>query len=154
MTIIMKPTNNFDIAQLALVMRREDRQEVYAATGKGPLEALQEANEVSCDTFTAWADGHVLCGLGIRPGSLVRGGIASPWFLSSVYLPGHTRELLVLSRRAIIVWLAEYEVLVNYVDARYNKSLRWLRKLGFVIHDPMPYGYLGLPFHRVEIRRN
>lgn len=153
MSVVMKPTTDFDIAQLALVMRKEDREEVYAATGLGPLDALREANMVSRDTFTAWADGRVLCGLGIRPGSLV-GGTASPWFLSSVYLPDHTREFLKLSKRAVAAWLNEYEVLVNHVDARYTKSLRWLKKLGFNIHDPVPYGYLGLPFCMVEKRRS
>lgn len=156
MSIIVKPTNDFDIAQLATHMRREDRAEIYAARGLGPLETLREINANSCDIYTGWADGHVLFGLGIEPASLVGGSAASPWFLASAYLtmPKYTREFLRRGKRAVAAWAKEYDLLVNYVDARYTTSIRWLSWLGFTIHEPEPYGYLGLPFHRIEIRRS
>ena len=149
--IHIRETTEADLIALAECMREEDKAEVYAAEGKSPLRALQDANKVSRDTYTAWDGDDILCSLGIIPLTLV-GGTASPWFLSSTHLPKHPRALLFNSRHVVDAWAGQYDLLVNWVDARYTKSIRWLRKLGFTIHDPLPYGYSQLPFHMFERR--
>jgi hypothetical protein len=45
-----------------------------------------------------------------------------------------------------------YDLLVNYVDSRNKKSIRWLKWLGFEIFPAEPAGILGIPFHRFEKR--
>ncbi len=57
------------------------------------------------------------------------------------------------SRPMIEVMLAEFSHLENYVDARYKKCIRWLKWLGFVIHDAVPFGVQGLRFHKFEMRQ-
>lgn len=46
---------------------------------------------------------------------------------------------------------------VNYVDVRNTKAVKWFRWLGFEVSDPVPYGLNGELFHRFtnarEIRR-
>ena len=145
------PTTREHLLRLATTMRQADRDEIYAAEGKTPFQGLTDANKVSRDTFTATARGHVLCSFGVIPLTKV-GGIASPWFLSSEYLPEHPRALLCYSRDAITHWRKEYDLLVNFVDARYTMSIRWLEKIGFTIHPAEPYGFLQLPFHMFEMR--
>jgi len=49
--------------------------------------------------------------------------------------------------------LAGYSHLENWVDARNTKAINWLRWLGFTVHDPVPFGVAGLPFHRFDMRR-
>ena len=44
------------------------------------------------------------------------------------------------------------EVLINYTDARYTKALRWLRWLGFHMHEAVPYGVNGELFHPMTLR--
>ena len=151
--VLMTEMTNEDLVELSEVMRDEDRAEVYAATGEDALTVLREMLSVSRDTYTFRSpDGsELLCCMGIRPATAL-GGTAMPWFLSSVYLPKYPRELLAHSRAAIGVWKQEYNVLVNFTDARYTKAIRWLSKIGFTIHPPAPYGFSQLPFHRVEIR--
>jgi hypothetical protein len=46
-----------------------------------------------------------------------------------------------------------YPYLVNYVDARNRKSIKWLKWLGFEFEDkPKPMGVAGLPFYKFELR--
>ncbi len=37
---------------------------------------------------------------------------------------------------------------VNHVDARNVKAVKWFRWLGFLVSDPEPYGPNGALFHR------
>jgi hypothetical protein len=41
---------------------------------------------------------------------------------------------------------------VNYVDARNLKAVKWFQWLGFEVSDPEPYGPKGLLFHRFTNR--
>jgi hypothetical protein len=37
----------------------------------------------------------------------------------------------------------DYDILVNYVDNRYEAAIRWLRVLGFWVGEPEVYGTSG-----------
>jgi hypothetical protein len=43
---------------------------------------------------------------------------------------------------------------VNYVDARNTKAVKWFRWLGFEVSDPVPYGPNGALFHRFTNARD
>jgi hypothetical protein len=42
---------------------------------------------------------------------------------------------------------------VNYVDARNVKAVKWFRWMGFEVSDPVPYGINGELFHAFRTRR-
>jgi hypothetical protein len=42
--------------------------------------------------------------------------------------------------------------LVNFVHAENTTSVRWLRRLGFTVHEAQAFGALGEPFHPFEMR--
>ena len=149
--IKIEPTTHDSLYAVANYMRFEDRREVYDAMGLKPYEALLASHKVSRDTFTFWDDWKPLCCVGLRTFSLT-GGVASPWMLTTHHLLDHPRELLVYSKRATDRWAEQYTLLVNHVDARYTKAVNWVKKLGFEIYPAEPYGFSGLPFHRVERR--
>ena len=47
-----------------------------------------------------------------------------------------------------IVYLSEdFSIIENYCDARNKVTLKWLKWLGFIVHDAKPYGVYNLPFH-------
>jgi hypothetical protein len=48
--------------------------------------------------------------------------------------------------------LKAFPHLVNFVHAKNTTSVRWLRRLGFTLHEAVPYGALGEPFHPFELR--
>lgn len=137
--------------QLAATMRAEDTNEVKASGGYEPLEATLASMEISREAFAALADDKILCMFGVaRP--MLMSPFAIPWVLTSEELPHHARYFLRHSRRYARLWSSRYGVLVNFVDARYTKSLEWLAWLGCDIAPAEPFGPDNLPFHRFELR--
>jgi hypothetical protein len=42
--------------------------------------------------------------------------------------------------------------LFNLVDARNKKSIRWLKRAGFLVHEPIVHGPHDMLFHPFEIK--
>lgn len=101
--------------------------------------------------FAVWLDGRLICLFGYIPRSMMS-DVAYPWMVASdeiARIPG------ILTRQArgyCSAVLGEYPVLFNYVDARNDRSIEWLSRLGFSISPAEPFGVAGLPFHRFEMR--
>ena len=129
-------------------MRKADRDEVFAASGRSDVASvLREAVNASPLSVAVEFDGGLLCiGGAARRSLLSDAGI--PWMLGTHELDRHGRLFMLHGQRCVNELLEHFGRLENYVDARNHKSIRWLRRMGFQIHDPVPYGYAGLPFHR------
>jgi RimJ/RimL family protein N-acetyltransferase len=144
--------NSEDAARLAAEMRPADRAEVEAASGPDVERALDQAIRLSTHCWAAERDGELLALFGFAPVSLI-GGIGSPWFLGTPAVDPLPGALTRMARRYVqSIRETAYPVLVNYVDARNRRSVRWLKRLGFTVFAPEPYGVAGLPFHRFEMR--
>jgi RimJ/RimL family protein N-acetyltransferase len=130
---------------LTLVMRKADREEVEALSGRDPREVLVESVERSASAWAGLADGKLVCLFGVVPMSLV-GVTGIPWLLGSDDVCTYGRAFLRRNRAYVHAMLAEYPVLTNVVDARNDVSIRWLRWLGFRLGEPQPMGPHGLPF--------
>jgi hypothetical protein len=139
-------------ALLALSMRSEEQAEVFASLGFTPEEALTHAIGASEEAYAAFLGDTILCIFGITPYALVT-QTASPWMLTSDAMPKHPRLLLKYTKLAIERWLERYPILINYIDARYEPSLRWARWAGFTVSAPQPYGLFDMPFCRIEMRK-
>jgi hypothetical protein len=126
-------------------MRRADREEVEALSGRNPREVLVESVEKSASSWAGLADGRLVCLFGVVPMSLV-GVTGIPWLLGSDDVCAYGRPFLRRNRAMIDRWLADFPVLTNVVDARNTVSIRWLRWLGFRLGEPTPMGPRGLPF--------
>lgn len=144
-------TNAADIEYLAANLRQEEVREIWASHLQTPEELLPGLVERSFDVYTAHNKDTIVAITGVTPLSLV-GGWASPWLLTADTLVGHPRLLLIGTRIMLDKWKSDYVLLENHVDARYEQSIRWAKWAGFTVHEPQPYGPLGLPFHRIEIR--
>jgi len=79
-------------------------------------------------------------------------GLGSPWMLGTPELDRHSRVLVRRTPEYIGRMLNAFPHLVNFVHAKNTTSVRWLRRLGFTLHDARPYGALGEPFHFFEMR--
>lgn len=128
---------------LAPILRASDRAEIWASSRQEPLECLRNAMGISEDSWSAFAGDQILAIFGV----VDQQSFGVPWMLASNHLRLHPRAALVLGRRIVLSWLAEYGQLQNFVDARQTASIRWLRKLGFTIEPPRPLGPDHLPFH-------
>lgn len=141
-----------DAARLAKDMRRADALEVYAASGRTPIEAVEKSLELTLtgNKFTVEHEEAIVAIFGI----ISSGSTGLPWMLTTdvietVWLP-FARE----SRRIVRAMSKSYSLLTNHVDARNTVSIEWLKWCGFTMEDAKPYGIFGLPYHRFEMRRD
>lgn len=148
--ILIRATEPGDAELLGANMRTCDAQEVRAC-GHTPLVAAQRSVAHSLLCWSAFADGELGCIIGCAPISIVS-GIGSPWMLGTPVLDAHSRVLVRLTPRYIAEMLKAFPHLVNHVHTHNTTSKRWLRRVGFTIGEAAPFGALGEPFHRFEMR--
>lgn len=136
---------------LAPLMRAEDAAELAASLGVGPLQGLLASLDASCAARAVLFDGEVAALCGVADTDVQ--GVGCVWALTGRAVERHPRAFVRLSRAAVAEYLTRYEVLFNFIDARYGRALRWVRALGFTVQEAQPYGAAGLPFHPVVLRR-
>lgn len=93
--------------------------------------------------------GRVVFCSGISPAGL--SGRRSPWLLGSTEIERNPAPFLRYTREKMPELRRCYPWMENHVDARNIVTIRWLRWLGFTIHDAVPYGILRRPFHRFTL---
>lgn len=146
---IVKAT--FDHIPLLLPhVRQEDIVEL-AAVGETPESCLKTGLEVSEYAFSVFFNGEIVCIFGVGTASLL-GGEGVPWMVGSDRLNRCVPGFLRRSRAAVRILQDRYLLLENWVDARNERAIRWLRWLGFEIHDAAPRGNNGELFHRFTMR--
>jgi|TARA_Y100000310_G_scaffold171987_2_gene172106 hypothetical protein len=138
---------------LANHLRQEEILEVTAASRLSIYDTIMSSINRSVEVQTVLWDGDVIAIVGLQPHSVLSDK-ASPWLLTTEEVKRHPRELLRLSRQFLERWIQQYSLLENYIDSRYEPSLRWARKVGFTVEEPQPYGPYGEFFNRIEIRRD
>jgi len=140
-----------DGLRLAERLRPADRDEVIATLGPvaiGP--AIERCLARSQKAWAGWFKGEVVALFGVTAQSLLDGE-GSPWMLGTPFFDRHPGALLVQGRRYVAEMRALFPRLVNYVDVRNRRSVRWLARMGFTIGEAVPYGAAGLPFYRFEM---
>lgn len=131
-------------------LRQADVEEVTAMHGPyiDLCAILDRAIAVSTRVWTGVApDGEPVSLIGVAPVSLL-GGIGAPWALTTERIYEQPRSLVQAGLEYIPIMLSQYPRLVNYVDARNTRSIRWLKRMSFALHPAQPAGHAGLPFHK------
>jgi hypothetical protein len=142
-----------DADALAPRLRPADRRELEAALGMSPTTVLRHGVRASDPCHAVDQDGTVIALFGVVP-SARSPEIGSVWLLASEEFAAHASLIV----RSSNVWLAtlheRYRVLTNFVDARNEVHVRWLRWCGFVfVRRVERFGVLGLPFYEVRRER-
>lgn len=151
--VLIRPTEPGDAERLYANLRAADRAECEAY-GERDLEAvLRSSVERSVLCWTGIVNGELAAILGVTPLSILS-GIGSPWMLGTEVLDRHSRILIRHTPQYIARMLEAFPHLVNFVHTKNTTSVRWLRRLGFVLHDPVPYGARGELFHFFEMKAN
>lgn len=157
----MAPEVTFEVAtvehaeELARVMRDEDRAECKALR-IAPVRAITTSLARSREAFAMLFDGEVAAVFGVVP--VQRSTFVGPergqaWALTGVAVSRYPKTFFYWSRRVVAALLERYGVLANMVDARYAAALRWLKRLGFEVLPPQPYGPEGALFCLAFARR-
>ncbi len=133
-------------------MRQADRDEVFAASGRTPAQALVFSLRKSSLAYTAIINGvpEVIFGAGDLN---VLTNTGAPWLLGTDAVTKHYVAFL----RGSVHWrgqlLRRYSTLRNLADDRNAASKRWLKWLGFTLFDPVTAGHERRAFRLFELRR-
>ncbi|MFO0759483.1 MAG: hypothetical protein U0359_23530 [Byssovorax sp.] len=145
----MRPAERDDADFLAPRLRPADRREISAALGMEPRMVLRRGVQASNPCYAVVEGTIVFALFGVVPYARDP-EIGSVWLLASERLAAHPAFVV----RSSKVWIGRlhehYRVLTNYVDARNEVHLRWLRFCGFTfVRRIERFGALGLPFYEV-----
>jgi hypothetical protein len=149
--IAIRLTQPGDAELLAANMRESDRAELHAVGHTDLERVVRSSVSRSLLCWSAFADDELCCIIGVSPLSILT-GMGSPWMLGTPVLDRHSRVLVRRTPEYIGRMLNAFPHLVNFVHAHNHTSVRWLRRLGFTLHEARPYGALGEPFHFFEMR--
>lgn len=141
----VRPATDELLAEVASRPRSADVEELWAAGRLTPLEAVQMGQRFG-EAYIGMVDGEPVCAFGVTPISALS-GLGAPWMVGSTALDAHFRGFLRGCGPVVRAMLSQWPRLVNYVDARNLRAVKWLKWLGFIILPPVPYGHDGLPFH-------
>lgn len=126
-----------DAIEMAPLMRREDLDEVWELSRQTGFEALVGSIDLSgSQAWTVRVNGKIMAMWGIVDVSII-GGIALPWALTTPEVDRHPKEFMRACREAVAFLRRHYTISINRVDARYEKALRWARRLGFEVQAPI-----------------
>ena len=123
-------------AELAPRLRRADALEIRDMSDMDSLTALHTSLDVSVCAWTWLVDGVPALMTGVAAPSIV-GNVGYPWLMTTDLVRSHVREFWRGSQNVLSTIRARYPRLEGLCDARYETSLRWLRRLGFFVEHPV-----------------
>lgn len=142
------------VRHIAMNLRKKDFDEVYATTGESPHLAIDTGWILSSRKWIILnKQGKGVAIMGVVTYETLS-DIGIPWLLGTKGLDKIKRFFLKICKPVIEEMKKGFEMLVNFVDARYEKAVRWLDWCGFTIDDVVPYGTFDLPFHRFYMECN
>lgn len=148
----LKPVTAHEARAIAEIVRPEDIAELVEALGLKSIVVAIESSIVLSDKAQ-----KIVCGdevLAVFGDAKHGTAIGVPWLISTVHVDKHVREFLRVTREAVDEMLTRHEELMNFVDVRNERAIRWLKRLGFEFHDAMPYGPNQMPFYPFTKRRS
>lgn len=134
-----------------MTLRKADMDELRAATGKHPWDALKfsvlhsnEFTDISYEDET----GEIINVFGLASSQ----GIGIPWMLASPRLTKYQKLLMSYSKRIIEEMLFLFPLLLNHVDSRNEVHIRWLQHMGFKFTG-VEYAINGIMFRQFYMER-
>ena len=129
----IRPATYEDCLSLAPLLRKEDKDEVWASDKLLPEEALIQCLRMTPKAMVGVLDGEVFCMFGITPSKIRKLGV--PWLLGSEGIKGASREFLRRNRETLDDLSIGYDSLVNFVWSENTEHIRWLKWLSFTVEE-------------------
>lgn len=156
MITITDKVDAWDCLEIASIMRDADIAEIYASSGKEPLEVLINSLAVSTESYLACYRGLPVAVFGVVPADvsyLTDPKVGIVWMLTTEVVRQCPKAFWQECKRGLRLLLERWDVLLNAVDCRHEKALRWGSRLGFVFEPPESFGVHGLPFQRFSVTK-
>lgn len=141
-----------DIEIVLPAVRQADIDEIEEALGIEMREALADCQSGSCKASKIVVDGEIVAVFGDAVYSLL-GSVGVPWLISTSHVEKHPKAFLKVCKPEVADMLTRHSHLINYVDVRNTRAIRWLEWLGFQMGDPEPYGFKRYPFRKFTMSR-
>ena len=136
----IRPAVPEDAIQLAPRLRRADLQEIQASCGLPPEVSLQDSLKESIECFTA-IDTHPVAMFGVGAEGMV-------WMMGSDEIATFKAVLFRETGPYLDRFHKRFPLLWNYVDARNDVHIRWLRRFDFSLICLHPHmGVERRPFY-------
>lgn len=147
----IEPATGAHALELASTIRLDDAREVQAAGFPSVEEALAATFDLPGQAWTLLFGGQVAAMFGVteQPG-LTEGRVF--WVLTGALVYSHPMTFARVSRHVLEILVTRHKSLVNWVDTRYEKSIRWLEWLGCQLGEPVLFPS-GVWFRPVVVRR-
>lgn len=142
-----------DVAELVRRMRPADVAECEAAGHPDLHAVVTKAVAVSPWCRATRVDGQLAAIFGVHPLQGLLGDTGVPWLLGTSTMTEHRRTFVRLAPSYIATMLNAYPKLTNVVHAANTEAVRWLRRVGFSLAAPFPYGPQGEPFRVFTLER-
>jgi len=115
---------------------------VRAASGWLPEHAVQVSIMRSEVAMVGAFNGRLALAFGVAPISetALTGKRGQIWMLTTDLVEKHPKTFMRACTYIIADLLEIWTELSNAIDARYEQSIRWGHRLGFVFDPPRPYG--------------
>ena len=142
---LLRPAEPADVIKVVQNLRPEDDAEVRAVTGVNPVASLliAEGAEVGISTRT----GEYLGLCGVSPS--VDPNLGWVWMVGTTALEHHQIEFLRDARKWIAEKHEQFPLLANFVDARNELHIKWLKWSGFQFLELIPeWGVERRPFYK------
>lgn len=114
--------------------------------------SVEEGVRASCAKSESWAvrvDGELLGIFGLSPISYVP-DVVQPWLLTTSLADRKPVLFVRLSKELFSVLRRRHDGMINFVDARYERALRWARMLGFEVGATGYVRATGAPFRKIS----
>lgn len=153
MKCVVREATEEDARFIGARLREADRREVEAL-GFDPAGAVLWSFRASDVIRTGELDGEPAMIFGAGGGVFGEEVGAPPfiWALGTDRCFGSPKQLVRQGRRFVSEMVERYGYLENYCDARYAQALNWLRRIGFTVGEPVPYGPFGNLFCKLSIQ--
>lgn len=127
-------------------MRNEDRRELWALSRSTPEQAVRSSIIYSSEAYVATNQGTPIAVFGAAIPAI--GGIGCPWFMGTRGVDDCAKEYITMGRKFTAHLLEQCDILSNVALAENRKTLVFLRRMGFDIHDPvvLPSGVRAVAF--------
>lgn len=149
--LIVEPTTLEHIKELAETAQTIDKESIRLLTGETPLQGLISSVSHSLSSETYLLDGLVAAIAGVSKASLLSNW-ACPWLIASDVIQTVPIKFWKLSKTWVMDELEQHGILSNFVYIEHDRSIRWLKRLGFTLEPPQPIGPYGALFMRNELR--
>jgi hypothetical protein len=141
----IRPAVESDAAVLAMTIRQEDREEIVASDGPDVYDTILESVRRSEEAWALLIDGELACIWGVVRSPNGLGSVADGvvWMLSTNVINRKPKTFWRECKRLVPELVARWGLLVNAIDIRHEKAIRWGNRLGFRFTNVSRFGIGG-----------